>query len=206
MIELSEALERVEVAQSLDELRATARSLSAEAIGLGGIFYSYDIDPPTKSGAQAHSLAKTLGVPILQEAIRPDRRGEFDMFKIDTNVTSEIKPHDLIEVAGKTGPFYVLLTGGNLMYRDCLFYGDEKVQFFFYATWEKQPDGSGRIIIHHATTRRMEGPRPKLAADDLERVEANLKQLFTERQYVFLERPADPSLSRTIEFTWGLRP
>jgi hypothetical protein len=143
---------------------------------------------------------------MIHEGVTPDRRGAFDMLKIDPKVTTEIKSHDLVEVAGKTGPFYVARASMNQMFRECYFYGDKGIQFFFYAAWEQQPDGRGRIKIHHATTLRMEGPRPKLAADDLERVEANLKQLFTERQYVCLERPADPSLSRTIEFIWGLRP
>jgi hypothetical protein len=142
---------------------------------------------------------------MIHEGIAPDRRGLFDMFKIDPNVTSEIKPHHLVEVAGKTGPFYVALAGMNLMFRECYFYGDKGIQFFFYAASEQQPDGSGRIKIHHATTRRMEGPRPKLADGDLERIEANLTQLFTERQYMALERPADSTTARTIEFVWGLR-
>jgi hypothetical protein len=134
-----------------------------------------------------------------------DSRGAFDTFKIDPRVTTEIKPHDLVEVAGKTGPFYVARAGMNLMFRDCYYYGDERIQFFFYAAWEQPPDGSARIVIHHATTLRMKGPHPKLAAGDLERIEANLTQLFTERQYTAPARPVDSPLPKTIEFTWGLR-
>lgn len=116
------------------------------------------------------------------------------MFKIDPKVTTEIKPHDLVEVAGKTEAFFVALTGMNLMFRECYFYGDERIQFFLYAAWEQQPDGSARIAIHHATTLRMEGPRPKLAAGDLERLEANLTQLFTERRY----SPGDSADDRAL--------
>jgi len=142
---------------------------------------------------------------MIHEGVTPDRRAAFDMFKIDPKVTTEIKPHDLVEVAGKTGPFYVARAGMNLMFRECYFYGDKGIQFFFYAAWEEQPDGRGRIKIHHATTLRMKGPRPKLADGDLERIEANLTQLFTERQYTAVERPADSTSARTIEFIWGRR-
>jgi hypothetical protein len=126
------------------------------------------------------------------------------MFKIDANVTKEIKQDDLIEIAGRAGPFYVVLAGMNLMFRDCYFYGDESAQFFFYADLQQRPDGNIRIVIHHATTRRLEGPLPNLTVTDVERIEENLKQLFTERQYLLLKQPAD-TFPPKVEFTWGLR-
>jgi hypothetical protein len=133
------------------------------------------------------------------------RRGEWHMFEIDPNVTTEIKQSDLIEVTGETGPFYVTTAGANLMFRDCYFYGDEGAQFFFYAVWEQRPDGSIRIVVHHATIRRMEGPMPTFPTTDAERIEANLMKLFTERDFRYLDRPADLFPAKTIEFTWEIR-
>jgi hypothetical protein len=70
MIDLPEAFDLLESAQSIADLQDIARRLSAEATTPGGIFYSHNIDSTTKSGPVAQSLATTLGAALLDKTPR----------------------------------------------------------------------------------------------------------------------------------------
>jgi hypothetical protein len=114
MIELSEALSLVEAAQSLEELRAIARSLSAEAIGIGGIVYSNEIDPTTKSGALAHSLAKTLGVPILDDTSRGKFLTSFQFQKAFDRLTATLTDAERANLATE----FLYKAGGDSLWAE----------------------------------------------------------------------------------------
>jgi hypothetical protein len=124
------------------------------------------------------------------------------MFQPDPNVT-DIPLDKMVRLDGVDGPFFVTTAGANPWLDDCHFYGDDTYQFFFYARRKNMPDGKSSIEIHHATTKRMTGPRPRISHADLARVEANITKLFTERRYLFLDKPMTVGwVPPSIDFTW----
>jgi hypothetical protein len=88
MIDLSQAFELLESAQTLEDLRAISRLLSAEPTAPGGTFYSNEIDPTTKSGALARSLARTLGLQTLDNTPRGQFLSSYKAFKRIVNAGS----------------------------------------------------------------------------------------------------------------------
>jgi hypothetical protein len=120
--------------------------------------------------------------------------------------TREVNANQLTMASGASGLFYVKKAGLHRDAGNCIYYGDEHFEFFFYAKWIRKADSAYEVVIRHASLGRMDRWIDDPPAAHRQRLITNLTQLFKERQYYDFKILYDPSEAPpSVQFERGVR-
>jgi hypothetical protein len=115
-----------------------------------------------------------------------------------------VKREDLFEYEDECGNYYISWVGGMPEREHAFYYGDDKYEFCFYA--DRKWDGNKfDVDIKNATIYRFHGPRPRINAEDFDRIGRNMAKFFSERWFLVPNKPIPPTEKfRSLTLSWLL--